>query len=230
MKKTLSLVTGLSCILILAFPMTSSAEWMTGGYLGYSVSDDEDISLNANGVRQGTTQFDFDDSFTLGYRLGYWFESAPWLGISGDISYFRPDVEFDFICAGSGPCNEDQSFILGETGKFDIIPITPLLMLRIPLAADETFPKGKFQPYVAAGPGIFFSSWDINNFDDSDARIGWDARAGIAAMVAHNFAVFAEYRYTEVEFTFDEHVGGIQYSMETNLNTHHYTIGLFYYF
>ena len=230
MKKIFVLAVGFFCILFFAFPLTSNAEWMTGANVGFSVSDDEDVSLYANGIKQGTTQFDVDDSFVLGYRLGYWLESLPWLGLSVDISYFRPNVEFDLFCEGSGPCNNIQPVIVRESGEFDIVPISPLLMLRIPLAADENFPKGKFQPYLAVGPSIFLSWWDFNNFDDSDAQIGLDARAGIAAMVAYNIAVFAEYRYTDAEFTFDEHVDGIQYKVETQLNTHHYTVGIFYYF
>ena len=97
MKKKFTFTFGLFCILFFAFPMTSNAEWMTGAYLGYSVSDDEDVTRNINGFRQGKIRFDVDDSFVLGYRLGYWLESLPWLGISADISYFRPDFEFDFI-------------------------------------------------------------------------------------------------------------------------------------
>jgi hypothetical protein len=231
MKKIFVLAVGLFCILFFAFPLTSNAEWMTGVNVGFSVSDDEDIALNSSGIEIAEARFDVDDSFTLGYRIGYWLEPLPWLGLSVDISYFRPDVEFELIYEDC----EGKPAILKNTGEFDIVPISPLLMLRIPLGVNQEFPKGRFQPYVAFGPSIFISWFDFVNFDDSDVEIGWDARAGIAAMVAYNIAVFAEYRYTDAEFVLDEHllvqgVGGIRNELEIDLDTHHFTVGIFYYF
>lgn len=229
MKKIFVLAAGLFCILFFAFPLTLSAEWMTGANVGFSVSDDEDITRNSDGIEIAEARFDIDDSFTLGYRIGYWLESLPWLGLSADISYFRPDIEVNYN-NGQASCPIEDAVCIRRSGELDIIPISPLLMLRIPLGADQDFPKGRFQPYVAFGPGIFFSWSDFDNFDDSDVEFGWDARAGIAAMVAHNIAVFFEYRYTDVEFVIDEHVGSIRNEFEIELDTHHFTVGIFYYF
>ncbi len=209
MKKFFVLVTGFFCIVFFSFPVSLNAEWITGAYLGYSVSDDEDVAQNSSGFRQYNMRLDVDDSFILGYRLGYWLESYPWLGFSADISYFRPDLE-DY--------------------EFTIFPLSPLIMFRIPLGADQEFPKGHFQPYIATGPGFFLSYIEMDNLDDSDIEIGWDARAGIAAMVAYNIAVFAEYRYTDAEFLFDDHISGIRNELEVDLDTHHFTIGVNYYF
>src|SRR5512145_2980061 len=90
---------------------------------GASFTDQNDVELGAFG---GSVEFEseYEDSATVGGRAGYWFESAPWVGLAIDASYFSPDAE------DGGP-------------DLDVIPVSPLLMLRLPLATDDAYPRGR---------------------------------------------------------------------------------------
>jgi opacity protein-like surface antigen len=88
-------------------------------------------------------------------------------------------------------------------------------------------PKGKVQPYVGAGPGLFIThaSADLGegvHFSDTVADLGFDGRAGIAWKVAEKWGVFTEYRFTHVKTEFSD----LGISAETVLNTHYLLAGV----
>ena len=237
MKKISALLTGVLAILILAYPLAVNAEWMTTFNAGYTVSTKEELRFDTTTNDNYTAQYDFENSFVLGYRLGYWLESAPFMGFSLDVSYFRPEPDIAFFPTGEGdppqdPDPDDPYKDFRESGKFDIIPVVANLMFRIPLGVDEIYPNGRYQPYVAFGPGLFLSWLDTQNFDDSDAQFGWDAKVGFNLMVTYNIGIFAEYRYTDSTFTQDEAIGigQIRNELEIDLQTSHYTLGISYFF
>jgi hypothetical protein len=82
------------------------------------------------------------------------------------------------------------------------VPISPLLMLRLPLFGSPEFPGGRLQPYVAGGPGFFLTSVKVDapglpeHRSDWQVDVGADARAGIAFMLTPGFGTFVEGRYT----------------------------------
>ena len=237
MRKFFALATGIVCVLTVVIAPPANAEFMSAFSAGYNVTTDEELTINTGTIDEYLTQYDFDNSFIIGYRIGYWLESVPAMGFAIDASYFRPEPDFAFIYRGRNnpppdPDPSDPVISVREEGKLDIIPITLNLMFRIPLGIDEIYPNGRYQPYVAIGPGLFLSWIDTQNIDDSDAQFGWDARVGFNYMVAHNIGIFAEYRYTDSKFTFDEAIGigGNRNEFEIDLQTNHYTLGISYFF
>ena len=76
--------------------------------------------------------------------------NAKWLGLTLEISYFRASTAGDII-------------------KFDLIPISPLLMLRVPIVASPSYPGGRLQPYVGIGPALVLI--DVNHYCRSAATI-----------------------------------------------------------
>ena len=226
MKKTkLSLL----ILCFLAFiPTFAWAEWFLDVYGGASTTRDARATAEVNrysifgsSSQSHAEEVDFDSSFTMGGRLGYWFQKLPWLGVSFDVSYFKAE---------------------GEKAEFDVVPLSLLLMLRCPLFKNENFPKGKLQPYAGVGPGYFFTNSRANfrpalqdSVSGSSGEVGFDLRAGLAWQFHKHWAIFAEYRYTDVKIDFTQEdflplFSGTDESMKTHLNTNHFFAGISYRF
>ena len=118
-------------VLALMVPVSAMAEGFSDLYVGFAKSQNQDLTAGNILIEEET---EFEGGISAGYRIGYWLESAPYVGLALEVSYFEQDVE-DFAELG-------------------IIPITPMLMLRIPLLKSPEFPTGEWQPYVGVGPGI----------------------------------------------------------------------------
>ncbi len=220
----------LLAISFLAFiPTFAWAEWFLDVYGGESKTQDARVTaeITSYGILMATItesrseKVDFDASFTMGGRLGYWFEKLPWLGVSLDLSYFKAE---------------------GEKAEFDVVPLSLLLMLRCPLFKNENFPKGKLQPYAGVGPGYFFTHSRVNfhpalqdSVSGSSGEIGFDLRAGLAWQFHKHWAIFGEYRYTDVKINVTQEdflplFSGTDESMKTHLNTNHFFAGISYRF
>jgi hypothetical protein len=208
------LITLLFCLLTI-FPQVANAEWFTDLYIGGSWTDDGDIKQKSPGPSVSMKE-DFDKSFTAGYRVGHWFNKFPYLGLAIDGSYFSadPDIDLDF---------------LDDTDLW-FIPISPLVMGRIPILRDPDFPMGKFQLYGGAGPGFFYSEAEADDFNDESFDIGLDTRLGFAWMVDKILAVQLEFRYTSVEPEYSDHILGEKFKYEVEVETYHALIGLSYRF
>jgi Outer membrane protein beta-barrel domain len=198
-------IIGLGAIIIAARP--ASAEWFLDAYGGASFTSDADVT-----IRNGTTFDDkvkFDTEAMGGGRLGYWLEGLRWLGVAADASYFAPAAQ-------------------GSTAdaRLEVIPLTPLVMFRLPLLESAQFPKGRLQPYLGAGPGFFLTSVEVEipvlNEEGTDWQfeVGADARAGITFMITPAFGTFVEGRYT----VFSTNPGGR--STEFDVETFHVAGGV----
>src|SRR5262249_23122333 len=142
---------------------------------------------------------------------------------------------------------EDSDF--AELNVYSV-PITPLLMVRIPIGFSERFPGGRVQPYAAIGPGFTishahanlddlrdtFSGFNTRLDDVSDDAfdVGLDARGGLAVQLGRRFALFGEYRYTRIEPKFKDSVETVdnagndfntRIEIKPELATHHIVFG-----
>jgi opacity protein-like surface antigen len=212
-------------------PIPASAEWFLDIYGGEASTQDASVTAEITSyglfspvrTESHTEKVDLDSSFTMGGRLGYWFEKLPWLGVSLDLSYFKAE---------------------GDKAQFDVIPLSLLLMLRWPLFKSDNFPKGKLQPYAGVGPGYFFTDCRVNfrpaledSVSGSSGEIGFDARAGLAWQFHKHWAIFGEYRYTDVKIDFTQEdslailsLSGTDVSMKTHLKSNHFLAGISYRF
>jgi opacity protein-like surface antigen len=226
MKKTkLSLM--MLCLLFL-IPTFAWAEWFLDIYGGESATRGANVkaqvthySIFGSSSQSHTEKVDLDSSFTMGGRLGYWSERLPWLGVSLDLSYFKAE---------------------GEKAEFDVVPLSLLLMLRWPLFKSENFPKGRLQPYAGVGPGYCFTDSRVNfrptlqdSVSGSSGEIGFDARAGLAWQFHKHWAIFGEYRYTDVKIDLKQKdylaiFSGTDESIKTHLKTNHFLAGISYRF
>jgi hypothetical protein len=200
----------LSSAMLLALSMTSETAVAEGFFdyrVGAAFTEHDDVEFRGAGVKLEEST-DFDDSFTAGLRGGYWFELLPWVGLAADASYFHPD------------------------SSIYVVPISPLLMLRLPLVTSDQYPHGRLQPFVGAGPGIFVTLVDDHqtDFSDTTADVGVDVRAGLKLEVAPIMAIFAEYRYTSFEAHADDEVFGVPFDVDIPLDSHHVAIGFGFHF
>jgi hypothetical protein len=171
---------GLGAIVVGARP--AAAEWFLDAYAGASFTADADVTLRGGTTLDDTVEFDTEAMG--GGRLGYWLEGLPWLGVAADVSYFAPAAQGTTL----------------QT-RLEVIPITPLVMFRLPLLQSTEFPKGRLQPYLGVGPGFFMTSVEVEGggleeSTDWQFEVGVDARAGITFLITPAIGVFAESRYT----------------------------------
>jgi opacity protein-like surface antigen len=95
----------------------------------------------------------------------------------------------------------------------------PEIRLRWPLMVDATFPHGRLQPYINAGPAWAFS---LNN-EHLAVEFGGKVGGGLAFQIAPWIALFGEYRYIffpGFELT-DQHL-----TYRANINSHTVVLGL----
>jgi len=226
MKKT-KLFLLVVCSLLL-FPTFARAEWFLDFYAGRAMPKDTDVdaSIASSGlgfvtITSHSQRVDFDPSFTFGSRFGYWLDAFPYVGFSLDLSYFEAEDE-----------NVD----------INAIPLSLMLMLRWPLFKNEKLPYGRIQPYGAIGPSLFFyhARADFRpslpgRISSYDVDIGIDMRAGLSWQLHKHWAIFGEYRYTDikVDFTNTDFLfgfAGSQESINTHSNTNHLLAGVSYRF
>jgi hypothetical protein len=193
------------CALVTA-ATPASAEWFSDLWAGATRTEREDLELEILGVTL-TDEVNYSTTYAFGVRVGYWFDSARWLGLAAEVSYVRPDPDVTMF------------------------PVSALLMLRLPLLTSEDFPSGRIQPYIAGGPGIFSAKFagDLGSdlggrISDRTYEVGLDARAGLTFLFTKEFGLFAEYRMTRVSPEWDVTILGEDATVKTDLVSH-YLIG-----
>jgi len=240
-KRWLVTVALLGVLAVSAVP--AGAEWFGDLYLGGAFTQNSDLtatgSFNGSSFEITGRDLRFDSSVTGGGRLGYWFETLPWLGLGLDIAYFAPNVsrqtvdtsvKLGGVAANVGPLQFDNV-------KLDVTDVSFDLMLRWPgLVASPQFPKGRLQPYLTVGPAVFLTTAkDSTNFgppsDQSshDTSLGVKAGFGTTWMLTPNIGIFGEYRFTHFHPTFDFDTNAPGFSttkVETDVNTHHVLFGV----
>ena len=220
----------LLALVLVSAPVAARAEGFVDLYMGVGFPQDSDIDTDADdpfidAAIDYTSEVDWEETPSLGFRGGYWFENwgPSFLGVGLDLSYYS--------------ALEDSS--VAELDVY-VTPITPLLMLRIPLGYSEDYPGGRVQPYGAVGPAFTlaaaFSELDevapvFDDFDTIGFGVGLDARGGLAIPIGPHFALFGEYRYTLVEPEFEEDIDiagppfETEVEIEPELETHHVVFG-----
>ena len=172
-------------------------------------------TLAARGVRLTT---DVRDSAVFGGKIGYWFDFFPFVGAELDISTFSPDITVPSQRLGNTGFNIgtfQDSVPVGNAFKFNVsvVDIGVNIMGRYPLLQGPDFPRGRLQPYIGAGPALFFTSIedtrpnsDTNSLGSKSLTFGgFQLLGGVKFFLLKNLSLFAEYKFTH--FTAD--LGGV---------------------
>jgi len=176
---------------------SAAAEIDLDGYLGGAFFNSSRLYQRGTG---DPLSVDWDSSISFGLRGTYWLEgSFDWLGIGADWSY-----------AATKLSERDGR-------EIQMFPLTPLLMVRIPLYKSERFERGRFAPYAAVGPGFVISRLKGGGVSsDVEVPVGLDYRFGMFFMFRKGFGLFSEYRYTSTTFKF--HDGDTRYKTRLEVN------------
>jgi opacity protein-like surface antigen len=213
-------------LLLLLFSNPAGAERFADLMAGISFTEDKTVTFTS-GSQQASADPQFDNSYAVGYRMGYWSEHEPYLGVAFGIDYTS----------------------IEENGDLDIsvLSLSPLVMIRVPLFPSPKYPKGEWLPFVAAGPGLFISNieYEVANspvpgmvgipglsggFEDEQFDIGLDLRAGIKKMVAPAWAVNLEYRFIWFEPSYEDYIMGETIQTQIEVYNHSLMLGVSYNF
>jgi hypothetical protein len=113
--------------------------------------------------------------------------------------------------------------------------ISTLLMVRLSLNSSEEFPKGRIQPYLGVGPGLYFGG--MSEFvaevppagrvlDDSYFSPGFDGRCGISVLIKKSYGLFLEYGFKRFSPSFDSDAPGGAILLEPTFNIHNFSLGI----
>jgi hypothetical protein len=199
------------CLAVPASAWEGTASLYGGG--AFTTNDDAIISMPGFSSAPKTR---FEDSGVVGARIGVWGpDEFRFLGGAFDVSGFSPD--------GRGST---------DPADFDVVPISFLVMGRVPLLVSEEHPRGLLYPYVGVGPSIVVSKLEIplpgSDFNDTEVDAGVDVRAGLALFPIDPFGMFLEYRFTDFEAEYSDRAGvnNLPASASPELATHYVQAGL----
>ncbi|BCA55349.1 hypothetical protein W02_24890 [Nitrospira sp. KM1] len=213
-------------LILLLMPVPAFAELEIAAYGGGSFTNktnitEDSLNLSINNVK-------FDDSVTVGGKVGYWFPAFSNIlsyGLGVDVFYFRPNISEQTVGLRVGN--------LQGSGRLSAINIrtvgigVDILKLRLELLKDDHFQQGRFQPYITAGPAIFLTEFKQDNEKANDTKLGLKAGGGVQVLFTNMVGLFAEYRFTHYVGAVDVEFSPVDTrTLEGDINTHHLVGGL----
>ncbi len=231
--RLLWLAIGLAAALLL--PTPSLAQMYVGVYGGITLPDGSlsESAYNARfqemvgetGVKIDvphpyTFDVDYDASPMVGGRVGYWFKSAPWIGLEAEAYWANPkirDQQLDWLRFSLPEPDFDYGTLRFpiEEADVDVLTVGFNMVFR--------FPHGPVQPYFGLGVGVVHAKVDDVKtlgpgrltLDESGAELatvgrrgdtlikggdatgaGPQALVGARVFVTNNVALFAESKLT----------------------------------
>lgn len=185
--KSAVVMTGL-LTLILSEP--ARAEFYIAAQGGMNMPD-RLTNVKGTGTLQGTTFNDLrlSNGAVYGGKAGYYFN---WVGLEVDGYYSKVKIEPQQLVATQGTLN-----LAFNTREADLAVTTFALNLL------ARYPGETFQPYIGAGPALFFAKASSPGaVSDTDTTVGLSAIAGLRVMLTQRLGLFAEYKFNRANFTF----------------------------
>lgn len=188
-------------LVAMAIPAVAWAEPYVGAYLGASFPLDAKSTDNTTVPPTITSGITVDESVVFGGKIGVWSDVIRWLGIELDISGYRADIP-------------DQPTAFAT--DMEISDFGFHLLARIPLGSPEGDPMRRAYFYLGGGPAVLAVAAEQPGVKQDVADFGLHALAGFKVFLSPNIALFAEYKFTFAEVTFDI-IGGTE-DIELKLN------------
>lgn len=220
MKTRISAMICLLCVL--GYPLSASAEdelpTISSGtiepYLsfmaGVSIPFNQDATFRDGTLPRTIEDVDYQMKQSIGGNGGIWFPTRNKLAgfdIGGEIEGYiwYPDVACCVPNFNGVPAGNSQGFE-GTTTEVQGIYIGANLMVRYPMGISESYPNGRWHPYIGIGGGAHQlamrpggSRGSTGAFPLSDQRHtapAFQAKGGLKVFLFKYVAAFAEAKYT----------------------------------
>jgi hypothetical protein len=238
-------VVGILLFSFFLFATTSStrAEWRTGVFTGKSFTHSSDLNISQSTQGNDLTFSDIhysDESFNspiyYGYRLGYFFESRPYLGVELEFFHFKifSDPQEQVLTSGiqnGSPIHRIQA--LGEVvQRFSISHGVNFLLLnlvgRYGLFRSLEKPHGRIQwsGRLGIGPTILHPESTIEGVEDEHYEFnspGLQLAIGSSVSLWSRSSLLVEYKFTYNKVA---EAGLAEGTADTSLFTHHLIGGI----
>lgn len=206
-------------------------------WLGGAFTQDHDVEdVSSLPATLKIKDAEFDNSFTGGGQVGYWFGATPGVGFALEVFHYQPDFDRQ---TRSFSVDGSSGIALFEPIDLNVTVVGFNFMGRYGLAVSPQFPNGQFQPYLSVGPGIFITRVkDKGNFfppgqSETDTSAGVIVKTGLKFFFTRNWAVFGEYRLTSHSPSVklrDDIFPPTSEKLSTRLNTHYVGAGVSFHF
>ena len=209
-----------ACLVIATLGTThlSHAEPYLAGMVGATFETNAtDIEFKDSRLPPGFTSsnLNHEPSAAYGGKVGYFFESLPWLG--GEIEGYSstPDIK-----------QQDATISAPNLGNVSTtFTETDLRVTVIGINAIVRYPHPTVQPYLGAGLGIFIP--DFPRLQTS-VEPGLNGLAGVRLKITDHVGLFAEYKFNRATVTIDPTSTALGFEM--TYQAHHGMLGLSYHF
>jgi hypothetical protein len=176
-----------------------------------------DGSGSSQGVSDIVQNVDYNMKFSIGGNAGIWFPTRDKLAgfdLGTELTGFLWFPDAPWRQENYNGVTDSSGVFQGTSTEIQGLYIGPSFLVRYPMGISETYPNGRWHPYVGIGVGMHQMSMrpggsrgvsaccatggnlDTNPIPDQrDTTVGWMGMAGVKAHLFKYVAAFAEAKY-----------------------------------
>lgn len=203
------------------------AESYIAGQFGVTLPQDyEQPEVTTHGFGGLTTSDQtLATSLMGGMKLGHFLTSARWFGIETEVFYTTPHIKQGPL-AFSGP---GGTISVGTAQGLHNRIIT-----WAPFNLTFRYPKYRLQPYLAVGPGIFFSRFKDSTTGETQGgtNLGLNTQVGLRYYVTRRWTMFVEWKFNHarLRYTSNDQEPSTVFGFKATYSAHILALGIGYHF
>lgn len=195
-----------------------------GAAFPQALSDIEQKQIPLPTTPHGTKSSDLAlaSSGVVGVKVGYYFESAKWLGIEGEYYVLSPNVKQQTVT--ETPPGGPTTSTLKPGANLIVNTFSLNVMTRAQL--------GQWEPYAGLGLAVYVAQLNMRYRESgrppmyiSSGLPGLNVEAGLRYRFLDHFAVFGEWKFNYAHFRFDSPA-----TLDATYNVHLLVAGVGYHF
>lgn len=208
----------------MCFSRPAQAEWYVAGQAGSPFSGSFDQLSGTSGSIEGLRfpqHLGLQESPLYGGKIGYYLDDPAWqwLGFEMEAYTSTPHLKqqgIGFFEQGAAP--HTPSFVQETSGK------NVRVTTWSPMSIMFRYRIGTLEPYLGVGLGIYFLHIHDAATDttvSSNANMGFIGKGGLRWRMTEHLALFAEWKYNQFDFGFDNlPIGSLSGGGQGQYHTH----------